>query len=442
MQRPPLRRPVALAAACLCIALPATSARAAAGGLDPSFGPNGKVVTSGPQTGQDTGNGVAVQTDGKVVVAGAFGTSTATDEMHDVAVIRYLENGARDPNFATSGVFRRDVGGGQDFAYDVAIAPGGEIVIAGTTYDGGDPDVLVMRLTAGGAPDASFGGGDGTVVTSLSALGDRARAVAVQSDGKIVVAGETGASGGAGDLFVARYGTGGGLDGSFSGDGVATMDVLGTGRADVGRDLVLQPDGRPVVVGSANDGRRDLIAVARFTTGGLPDPSFSSDGRRTVSFGSMASAGRGVALTPTGRIVVVGSRDVGTAATMTVTQLRGGGPLDGGFSDDGKRTVSFGAGPEVGYAALVQGDTILAGGYALSPSGTSDFALARMTPAGALDDTFGGGDGRVLTDFSGKNDLCAALALAPGGKIVGTGGTRFGDSLTLEDVATVRWLGA
>jgi uncharacterized delta-60 repeat protein len=141
--------------------------------------------------------------------------------------------------------------------------------------------------------------------------------------------------------------------------------------------------------------------------------------------------------------VIVGSRDVGSAATMVVAQLRRGGPLDDGFSGDGKRTVSFAPGPEVGYGAAVQSDgAILAGGYALSSGGTNDFALTRLTPDGAFDATFGGGDGKVLTDFSGRNDSCYALALAPDGGIVGTGSTRFGDSLSLEDVGTVRWLAA
>ncbi len=428
----------------LAIALTANVASAASGDLDTGFGPNGKVVTSGGSPpGQDTGNGVAVQSDGKIVVAGAVGISLPSDEMHDVAVIRYRADGTRDTDFAGDGLFTMDVVGGQDFAYDVAVDGDGRIVVAGTTYRGGDADVLVMRLTTGGATDPSFGGGDGIAITPLSALGDRARAVVVQPDGRIVVAGEMGASGGGGDLFVARYSQAGILDTSFSGDGVVSMDVLGTGGADSARDLAMQPDGAFVVTGSANSGARDLIAVARFTAAGAPDPTFSGDGRRTISLGPVANIGRGVALTTTGQIVVVGSRDTGAAATMVVAELRRTGPLDDGFSGDGKLTVSFAPGPGIGYSVVVQGDgAIVAGGSALSPAGTTDFALARLTAQGAFDPSFGGGDGRVLTDFSGKNDACYGLALAPDGSIVGTGGTRWGDATSLEDVATARWRAA
>jgi uncharacterized delta-60 repeat protein len=326
----------------------------------------------------------------------------------------------------------------QDFAYDVAIAPDGTIVAVGTALRGGNDAVVVIRLTAAGTPDPAFGGGDGVVVTQLTGLIDRARAVAVQPDGKIVVAGESGSTGGTGNAFVARYTTRGGLDESFSGDGVATLDVLGRGAADGARDLVLERDGSVVIAGSTNDGARDLVFVARYTPGGSLDPTFAGDGKRTISFGPAGSEGRGVALTPGRQIVVVGSNDVGSAATMVVAQLRRGGPLDTSFSGDGKRTISFGAGPEVGYSAVVQSDgAIVAGGYAFS-GGTDDFALARLTPTGALDLTFGG-DGRVLTDFNGRQDFCYALALAPGDHLVGTGGTRFGDSLTLEVVGTARW---
>jgi hypothetical protein len=128
---------------------------------------------------------------------------------------------------------------------------------------------------------------------------------------------------------------------------------------------------------------------------------------------------------------------------MVVAELRRGGPLADDFSGDGKTTVSFSPGPEVGSGVVVQDDgAIVAGGSALSPAGTTDFALARLTPAGDLDLAFGGGDGRVMTDFSGKNDFCYALALAPDGSIVGTGGTRWGDATALEDVASARWRAA
>lgn len=450
MRTPPPSRRIALNVTALGVSLtaalsfvgPLPRALAGAGDLDPSFGPNGRVITSGVGVGQDTGNGVAVQPDGKVIVAGAVGLSTPTDEPHDVAVIRYREDGTRDPDFAGDGMFTMDVSGGQDFAYDVAVAGDGTVAVAGTTYRGGDPDLLVLRLTSSGDPDPTFGGGDGLVITPLSGLGDRARAVAVQPDGKIVVAGETAASGGAGDLFVARYTSSGDLDPSFSDDGVATMDVMGNGGADGARDLVLQADGRPVVVGSTTDGGRTLIAVARYTTGGQPDATFSADGRRTISFGPVSNVGRGVAMTPTGRIVVVGSRDLGSAATMVVAQLRRGGPLDDGFSGDGKRTISFGPGPETGSGVVVSADgSIVAGGSAASGA-SSDFALARLTSGGELDPSFGGGDGRILTDFSGRQDLCLALALDPQGRIVGTGGTRWGDSLPLEDIGTTRWRSA
>ncbi len=169
--------------------------------------------------------------------------------------------GDLDVTFSVDGKQTTDFGG-SDLASAVAVQADGKLVVAGSS----DGNFALARYAVDGALDPSFSG-DGLVTTDLGGTDD-GQGVVIQTDGKIVVAG-----GSEENFALARYTTGGGLDPSFSGDGVQTTDF---GLEDRATAVALQADGRIVVGGIAGDD----FALARYTTGGTLDPSFSGDGIR------------------------------------------------------------------------------------------------------------------------------------------------------------------
>ncbi|HYU56948.1 MAG TPA: delta-60 repeat domain-containing protein, partial [Actinomycetota bacterium] len=212
-------------------------------------------------------------------------------------------------------------------------------------------------------------------------------------------------------------------DGTF-GDGgkVTTPFVFGQ---DVARDVVVQPDGKVVVVGDAYNGADSDLGVARYLADGSPDTTFSGDGRATIHFVGQDSA-NGVALQPDGKIVVVGRTGVGD---FGVVRLNTNGSLDSSFSGDGKvGTPGLGAAQDV---AVVGGKIVVVGGASPSPG---DFVVARYTSTGSPDTTFSQ-DGIATTDFAGS-DVAYGLAVQPDGRIVVAGVTSVNMNFALARYTT------
>jgi uncharacterized delta-60 repeat protein len=203
-------------------------------------------------------------------------------------VARYNANGSLDTSFDGDGklttAFVSD-----GVAHDVAVQSDGKIVVAGYTYSGSNNDFAVVRYNADGSLDTSFGAG-GKVITDFGSAGDHGYSLALQSDGKIVVAGGTGAVG-AYSLALARYNTDGSLDTSFDGDGRVSTAI---GSSSVGYGVAIQPDGKIVVTGEGGTGNY-YFAVARYNSDGSLDTSFDGDGRVTTAIGT-PSRGRSGAI--------------------------------------------------------------------------------------------------------------------------------------------------
>lgn len=272
------------------LALPG-QALALAGALDPSFGGDGRVVTN-VTPGFDEAVGVAVQPgDGKIVVGGGANGR--------FGLARYNPNGALDTSFGGDGKVRTNFTAGFDEAFDVVLQPAdGKIVALGRAeWRGGS--FALARYNTNGTLDSSFGG-DGKVMTNFSRGDDTAFGVAIQADGRIVAAGRAG--GHDGKVAVARYNTNGTLDSSFGGDGrVTTNYTRFEDRADA---VAIQADGRIVAAGFAASGR---FALTRYNTNGTRDSSFGGDGRVTTNFTPGRDWAFGVALQPgDGKIVAAG----------------------------------------------------------------------------------------------------------------------------------------
>jgi len=293
---------------------------------------------------------------------------------------------------------------------------------------------LVLVVTAAGPSAAAAGqldpsfGGDGTVVTEFPSSRSGAHAVAVQADGRIVTAGFAHANDSvAADFAVTRYRPDGTLDSTFGGGGLVRTDF--GGRYDEAFAVAVQGDGKIVVAGSSSDATGSDMAVARYTASGLLDPSFDGDGLTLVDFGFESSA-RAVTVQPDGRVVLAGSalQPVGAGcctSDFALARLTAAGALDPSLDADGRVVTDFLPGPDNGhdaaYAVLVLGDgRILAGGSGVTGPVSVDFAIARYRSDGSLDPTFGG-DGLVETDFVGYFDEIRALAADGSGRIVAGG---------------------
>jgi uncharacterized delta-60 repeat protein len=389
-----------------------SGAQAAPGDLDPSFSGDGKQTT-------DLGGGakgVAIQADGKIVAVGlAGGGPTGAD----FGLARYNPNGSLDSGFSGDGRRRTDFGQGKDFAKGVAIQTDGKIVVVGGSAGG---DFALARYNPNGSLDSSFSG-DGRRTTDFGGFHfDRANAVAIQANGKIVAVGEDGD----GEFALARYDPDGSLDPSFSGDGKQTTAI--TGFTDEANAVVLQADGKIVAVGGSTVEEFGDFALARYNPNGSLDPSFSDDGKQEPNLGFPDFA-NGAAIQPDGKVIAVGlAGGELDSQDFALARLNVDGSLDASFSGDGEQRTEFGGAAFANGVAIQADGKIVAVGRSHGATGR-DFALARYNPNGSLDPSFSG-DGRRRTNFEGFDDA-TAVAIQADGKIVAVGRT-FGTNDTAQ----------
>jgi len=392
------------------------------GSLDASFDGDGIVNTAlNGSSPFDRATALAIQPDGKIVVAGiVFGIDTAYNFWF--GVVRYNTDGSLDTSFSGDGrlVTRVTLASYQQ-ATSVAIQPDGKIVVVGYTFDSSAP-FIVVRYNSDGSLDTSFST-DGIVTTIVGSYSNRAQAVAIQDDGKIVVAGNanSGAPNYNYQFAVVRYNDNGSLDTSFDGDGIVTTSV---GPYSEATSVAIQPDGKIVVAGN---GQGIQFAVVRYNDNGSLDTSFSADGMMSTAVRENRDFARSVAIQDDGQIVVVGycQTALGDHSQFGVIRINGSdGSLDTSFAGDGILTTSVNGDNDEAYSVAIQSDgKIIVGGLAKTPLlNETDLAMVRYNNDGTLDPSFDS-DGVVTTNFSrvpystpGK-----ALAIQGDGKIVMAG---------------------
>ena len=408
---------------CLATVLLASphSARAADGSLDPAFGDNGKVLTdfgSGLQFAYD----VVVQADGRIVVAGGIQTQ-------GFALARYNDDGSPDPSFGGDGMVRTS-----GFRFNgsavssTAIDRDGDIVAAGSTFTepSREERFALARYDNHGRLDPAFGD-DGRVWTRFSPRNARASGLAIQADDRIVAAG-----GASGKFALARYNPDGTLDASF-GDHGKVQTAFGA-RYSSAEGIAIHADGKIVLAGTAGFGDT-WFALARYRRDGTLDASFGGDGKVRTRLGSPYASAHGIAIQADGKIVVAGR----SSDRFALARYNLNGSLDASFGGDGIVTTRFRS-----YATAfdvdidADGRILVAGEVCcgVEPPG-SGFALARYTPAGDLDASFGG-DGRVRTTFRFGYGPATALTIQPDGKVVAAGWAGFGHGTVY--FAVVRYL--
>ncbi len=422
-----------LCAAAFAAGAAANPAAAAPGDLDPSFSSDGMVVTSFPNGATEIFD-IAVQRDGKIVAAGAFGP----EDTADFALARYRPNGKLDRSFSRNGrvTLRFGPGGAGAQIHAIVIQPNGRIVAAGYVQTGSDYDLALARFLPNGRLDRTFGG-DGKVRTSvgtyalahalvrqpsgkivagavvglpdsrfaafryrrngtvdrsfgptgngrvMTPVGEDFAGVAdalVQPDGKIVLAG-TATVGGNQDFAVVRYRRNGTLDPGFGSGGIATTPVVGT-NSDRANGVALQPDGKIIAAGETQDLSSDAddFALVRYTTNGDPDPTFGSAGIVTTSVGPDYDSAEDVVVQRSGRIVAAGFT-FGTPTRFAIVRYGPGGTPDPSFGSGGLATLAVGSGGSLAKAAALRADgRIVVGGEAASGS-RRHFALVQLLAA-------------------------------------------------------------
>jgi uncharacterized delta-60 repeat protein len=410
----------------------ATLTTAAPGDLDLSFGSGGIVVTSiGDQFYYDAAQTVLVQPDGKIVVCGQI---SDTDNNGDRAffLTRYHPTGTLDASFGTNGKIIGPINSGAIVGLDIALQPDGKIVAVG--YDYPASGFAIHRYNANGTLDASFGTG-GVVITPVGAVAI-ATSVAIQADGKIVLAGYSQSAGQSyWDFAVVRLQPDGSLDTSFGGTGKVITSFGNSAQA--GR-VFLQPDGKIVAVGSLLTGIAPnylgRFAMARYNADGSLDSGFGTGGKvtHTVANGGMYLGD--AALQPDGKIVALGRFSAPPNLNWgMIVRFNPNGSIDTNFATNG----IFGTEPSLYIAgiALQPDGKLVAFGYE-NGGGNYRFAILRLNSNGTPDTGFGG-NGRVFTPI-GSYSYASDGVVQPDGKILALGGTgAFFDT----DTAIVRYLG-
>jgi uncharacterized delta-60 repeat protein len=356
-------------------------AQGAPGDLDPSFGNGGQVTT--PFPGGAWASSTAIDPKGRILVTGGSDCRKHKPGAGCFALARYRPDGSLDGSFGGEGKVATHFQGGAG-AGSVALDSMGRIVVAGTRGSGSEIGFAVARYRTNGKLDHSFGG-DGKVNTRLRGNAT-ANSVTCDPRNRIVVAGTNG-----GGFAIARYRPNGKLDRSFGEGGKVTTGF----RPETGANAVaIDPGGRIVVAGSASDldGFYSDFALARYGPNGSLDPSFGTGGKVITDLGGEDSA-NALAIESGGRIVAVGdSADIdGQSSVFSLAAYRSNGTPDPTFSGDGQETTRFnGYGAALGGGIDSQGRIVAAG---LSRPG---FALARYATNGDLDSSFGVG-GKVTT---------------------------------------------
>ncbi|MGE5249728.1 MAG: delta-60 repeat domain-containing protein [Bacteroidota bacterium] len=416
----------ALAASLLVAVLTSTVALGAPGALDASFSGDGKVIAS--IGANDFGNALALQPNGKILVAG----KSFSGSSDDFALARFSATGALDASFDGDGRLTTAFGSGPDEAYAMALQPDGRIVVAGSTYAGSQNrfDFALARYESDGRLDQSFGI-NGKITTDLGG-DDKAYGVGVQTDGRIIAAGYSTKNDA--DFALVRYDSQGNPDVSFGRNGRVVTDL---GGDDGAYALVIQPDGRILAAGETTASGSLDFALVRYAVDGNPDATFDGDGMVATSFGPGDDYGRALALQGDGKIVVAGAASIAGSVDFALARYNLNGSPDAGFSGDGKVTTSFGAGDDIGRAVLLQPDgKIIAAGSAFNGT-NKDFAVARYLANGSPDMNFHF-EGNVTATFGGNDDTGSAAALQPDAKIIVAGTTSNGTGF---DLALARFLG-
>jgi len=369
--------------------------------LDPSFGSGGIVITPPPMATVYSSGGfsaVAMQPDNKIIAVGT------ADEY--VIVAKYNEDGTLDSTFGVDGIFK----GGPTYSGASALAfqPDGKIVIAGGAASVTlDDDFLIIRLNTDGSLDNTFGS-SGMVSVRFTAGNDIGYALALQPNGKIVIAGQTNGN----YVCMARLLTDGEPDSSFGTNGL----VIISSHAGAANSVAIMSDSR-IVIG-CEEAPVAFMAIRCLSDGTL-DTSFNHTGVASSNAGTGGfNYCTAMQLQPDNKIVLAGSGTFGTGSSdFTLIRYDTDGTLDRSFGDTGVTNVDFNGNDDNATALYLEpGGKFVVAGYAIVTI-NENFALSRINNNGGIDSAFGN-NGRITTAIQDSNDRSLTVTGQPDGKII------------------------
>lgn len=340
----------------------------------------------------------------------------------------FSQDGNLDTSFGNNGQVLLPIASSNDQLRAIASQSDGKIIAVGAVESSFFKFGL-CRLLADGSLDTSFGN-DGIVGTTLGPLDDNATAIAIQSDDKILVTGYSFSFGAELDFVLVRYLANGELDPSFGNNGSVRTNV--NSPDDFAYDLAIQEDGKILVAGYSSDPENDFLNLIRYHENGDLDSSFGNEGIANININLITPKCKALTLLNNGKIVLGGYAYTGanTDLDFVLVQLLENGQLDHSFGNQGILTTSIStATDEVSsLASLADGRLLLAGyTYNTIGSGERDFVLAQYLADGSLDSSFGD-NGIVITDLNNHDDILADINIQTDGKIIaiGTSDPEFG----------------
>ena len=411
------------------------------GRLDTSFGNQGVALITVPSLTPESVSSL-VPSSMQILADGSFLMSVIYDRLgfRDFLVVKATPMGELDQNWGRRGLFQTDFFTNADQARQLLIREDGRLLVVGDSRHVNEQSLALLGILTDGSPDPSFGDG-GQQVIQRSSFKGVANGVALLPDGKLLMvgAGRHFSSSSHDTFLLIRLNPNGLPDTEFGDEGLILADIEGDGAS--GQALAVQSDGKILVAGNVYSSQTQTYdgLVARFNSDGTPDKSFGVNGVTRLDFSSQGEDIQAIALTKDGKIVLGGCRGVksnnpmfGFMAELALIQLRSDGSLDPGFGKDGKFFMRVGQIFETITSLAIQPDgKIVAGGYVVAQrffgsSDVSDCLLLRFLPTGVLDPGFGT-NGLFRKDLSaGMSDSFKDIALLADGKIVGVGESNLG----------------
>ncbi|MGF1986717.1 MAG: DUF4347 domain-containing protein [Nostoc sp. ZfuVER08] len=352
------------------------------------------------------------------ICTGAITSGLAFQEQVMTAYSSVLGKVILDTSFNTTGKVATDFNGNDEASYSIAVQDDGKILVAGYSNNGTDNDFAIVRYNSNGTLDTTFNT-TGKVITDLNGNDDGSYSIAVQDNGKILVAGYSN-NGTDDDFAIVRYNSDGTLDTTFNTTGIVTTDFNGSNEA--GNSVAIQSDGKILVAGYSNNGTNNDFAIVRYNSDGTLDTTFNTTGKVTTDFNGKDEGGYSITIQDDGKILVVGASNNGTDNDFAIARYNNDGSLDTTFNSTGKVTTDFNASNETANSITVQDNgKILVAGYSNNGS-NDDFAFARYNSDGTLDTTFNA-TGKVITDFNGNDEGGNSITIQDDGKILVAGVT-------------------
>lgn len=370
-------------------------------------------------SGADVAAFVLELADSGILLAGRSG-SGARD---DLAMVRLLSDGTPDTNFGSSSSALIPVASSDFVGSSYKLQPDGRLLVAGTFWNSADAttDYGLWRLNSDGSLDASFGNGGIVTVEASRTFNDETTSIALQADGRILVAGFSDVFGGRRHFSVIRLNSDGTLDPTFSGDGLLVQPV--GGDLDRGYTVAVQADGRILVAGQSVIQSVSQFSLIRLLGNGVLDPDFDVDGKLAFPIGTIFDRAYTVLPQSDGSILMGGLVRVGATDCPALVRLNADGSFDTDFGVGGKVVVPVGSGESYTGRFAVQPDgKIIFWGNALDADDVPSFSILRLTAEGAPDMDFGTA-GKVFLRVGPGWSFATNASVQADGKILVAGGS-------------------